>query len=57
VAGRTFLAFFVLAALSESYARFFFSAAIAHPASLEESHFEKIKGKPSRIVIDDVTIA
>jgi hypothetical protein len=43
-----------LAALSESYARF--SAAFAHPASLEESHFEKIKGKPSRIIIDDVAI-
>jgi hypothetical protein len=45
----------VLAALSESYSRF--SAAFAHPASLEESHFEKLKGKPSQIITDDVTIA
>jgi len=37
--------------------RILFSAAFAHPSMLEESHFEKIKGNPSRTNIHDVTIA
>jgi hypothetical protein len=33
-----------------------FSAAFAHPAFLDESHFEKIKGNVSQTIIRYVTV-